>query len=89
LSPEVVKNAAREVQTGNRVSLNWGLEKIHHPGFGRTPLKHKFVDWRKKEDFHFFSYDDEITVNTQAGNETSQCSNTEARGSEDNANSEI
>lgn len=49
------------------MSLNWGLEKIHQPGFGRTALQHKIVNWREKEGFDFYSYDDEITVNTQAG----------------------
>jgi hypothetical protein len=67
LTPDVVQNAAKEVRTGMSVSLNWGLEKIHQPGFGRTKLQHKFLNWREKEGFSFYSYDDEITVNTQAG----------------------
>ena len=67
LVPDVVQNAVREVKTGQSVSLNWGLEKIHQPGFGRTKLQHKIVDWREKEGFSFYSYDDEITLNTQAG----------------------
>ena len=67
LTPDVVVNAAKEIRTGKSVSLNWGLEKIHHPGFGRTGLKHEIVNWRKKPGYDFYSYDDEITVNTQAG----------------------
>ena len=67
LTPEVVKHAVEEVRTGVSVSLNWGMEKIHEPGFGRAKLEHKFVNWREKEGFDFYSYDDEITVNTQAG----------------------
>jgi hypothetical protein len=47
------------------------MEKQHQPGFNRTSLQHKFVDWRVKAKESggpdFFSYDDEITVNTQAG----------------------
>jgi hypothetical protein len=68
LTPDVVQNAVKEVKTGESVSLNWGLEKIHQPGFGRTNLQHKFVNWREKQGYSFYSYDDEITVNTQAGN---------------------
>lgn len=67
LTPDVVTNAAKEIHSGRSVSLNWGLDKMHQPGFGRTSLQHKFVDWRKKDGFDFFSYDDEITVNTQTG----------------------
>jgi hypothetical protein len=67
LSPDVVVQAAKEIRTGKRVSLNWGLEKMHQPGFGRTKLQHKFVNWREKDGFDFYSYDDEITINTQAG----------------------
>lgn len=47
------------------------MEKQHQPGFNRTSLQHKFVDWRVKAKESggpdLFSYDDEITVNTQAG----------------------
>jgi hypothetical protein len=47
------------------------MEKQHQPGFNRTSLQHKFVDWRVKAKESggpdFYSYDDEITVNTQAG----------------------
>jgi hypothetical protein len=66
-----VIQAKEEIQTGKSVSLNWGMEKQHQPGFNRTGLRHKFVDWRVKAKESggpdFFSYDDEITVNTQAG----------------------
>lgn len=67
LSPSTVAKAGQEIRTGVSVSLNWGLEKIHHPGFGRSALHHKFIDWREKEGYDFYSWDDEITVNTQAG----------------------
>ena len=67
LTPGVVVRAREEIRTGKSVALNWGLEKLHEPGFGRAVLDHKFIDWRKKPDYPFFSYDDEITVNTQTG----------------------
>lgn len=41
LTPEVVASAARnEIQTGERVCLNWDLEKLDPPGFGRRPFHH-------------------------------------------------
>jgi hypothetical protein len=60
-------NAGKEIRVGKSVALNWGLEKMHQPGFGRAKLDHTFIDWREKEGFEFYSYDDEITVNTQTG----------------------
>lgn len=68
LTPDVLVKAASEIRTGKRLSLNWGLEKIHEPGFERSKLRHKIINWREKNGFDFYSYDDEITVNTQAGN---------------------
>ena len=67
LTPEVVASAASEIKTGVSVALNWGLEKMHDPGRGRPTLEHKFVNWREKEGFDFYSWDDEITINTQSG----------------------
>ncbi|KAF2665807.1 hypothetical protein BT63DRAFT_463993 [Microthyrium microscopicum] len=69
LTPSAVIRARQEIQTGKSVCLNWGMEKLHEPGFNRTKLQHKIVDWRKKPGFTFYSYDDEITVNTQAGSQ--------------------
>lgn len=59
--------AREEIQTGRSVSLNWGLEKIHEPTHGRAVFEHTFIDWRKKPGCSFFSYDDEVTINTQSG----------------------
>jgi hypothetical protein len=67
LTPTVVVRARQEIQIGRSVALNWGLDKLHEPGFGRAVLSHTFVDWRQKPGFDFYSYDDEITVNTQTG----------------------
>jgi hypothetical protein len=62
-----VSSAANEIRSGRSVSLNWGLEKLHEPGFGRTPLNHRYVNWREKENYPFYSWDDEIVINTQTG----------------------
>lgn len=33
LTPDIVANAARtQIQTGERVCMNWELEKLHPPG---------------------------------------------------------
>jgi len=44
LTPEVVAAAASEIQTGRRVCLNWNLEKLDPPGFGRQPFSHS-IHW--------------------------------------------
>ena len=31
LTPDIVANAAREIKTGERVCLNWNLEKLERP----------------------------------------------------------
>ena len=73
LSAEAVLAAKSEIQSGKTIALNWGLEKLHQPGFGRCSLQHKLVDWKQKAielgTPPFFSYDDEISVNTQAGSQ--------------------
>lgn len=67
LTPEVVLKAKEEITTGKSVALNWGLDKLCHPTFGRSILKHELVNWRDKPDFPFYSWDDEISINTQTG----------------------
>ena len=49
----------------NRYS--WGLEHVSEPGFGRIKLEHTIIDWRKIQDY--YSYDDEIKLNPQAGSQ--------------------
>ncbi|ORY03953.1 putative cyclase-domain-containing protein [Clohesyomyces aquaticus] len=67
LTPSVVVAAGKEIQTGKSVVLNWGLEHVAEPGFGRIRLEHKIIDWRKIQDY--YSYDDEIKLNPQAGSQ--------------------
>ncbi|ODV89449.1 hypothetical protein CANCADRAFT_27057 [Tortispora caseinolytica NRRL Y-17796] len=43
LTPEVVRQAKDEIQTGERVGLNWELKKLEYVGFGRLPYKHEIV----------------------------------------------
>ncbi|KAK0386768.1 hypothetical protein NLU13_6604 [Sarocladium strictum] len=69
LTPEVVLRAKEEIKTGQTVALNWGLDKLHDETFGRSVLRHEFVDWREKPGFAFYSWDDEIAINTQTGSQ--------------------
>jgi len=66
LTPSVVLQASKEIKIGKSIALNWGLEKLYCPGFGRKALEHKILDWGEgKGEVYFF--DDVVSVNTQAG----------------------
>lgn len=67
LTPEVVLKASSEIKTGKSVVLNWSLDRIFEPGFGRTKFQHKILNWREK--IEEYSYDDELTINTQSGSQ--------------------
>ncbi|CAG9996977.1 unnamed protein product [Clonostachys byssicola] len=69
LTPEVVLRAKDEIQIGKSVSLNWGLENLAESTMGRSTLKHELVDWRNKPGFSFYSWDDEISFNTQSSSQ--------------------
>lgn len=66
LTSEVVLRVRDEIKIGMSVSLNWGLENLAEPTMGRSTLKHELVDWRNKPGFSFYSWDDEISFNTQS-----------------------
>lgn len=60
LTPDVVASAARnEIKTGERVCLNWEIEKLDPPGFGRRGFEHliKVVESSKgaalDDEYHF------------------------------------
>ncbi|KAF2100696.1 hypothetical protein NA57DRAFT_36901 [Rhizodiscina lignyota] len=67
LTPEVVAEAAKEIKTGKSVCLSWSLEYIKEPGYNRLATKHKIVNWR--EFSSNWSYDDELSINTQSGSQ--------------------
>ncbi|KAE8149396.1 hypothetical protein BDV25DRAFT_130396 [Aspergillus avenaceus] len=61
LTPEIVANAARtQIQTGLRVCLNWDLENLDVPGFGRKAFEHR-VKWLEPG----IAFDDEYHFNPQ------------------------
>ncbi|EAW07613.1 uncharacterized protein ACLA_023270 [Aspergillus clavatus NRRL 1] len=61
LTPEIVADAARtQIQTGERVCLNWDMEKLNPPGFGRRSFEHR-VEWVAPGT----AFDDEYHFNPQ------------------------
>ena len=64
LTPDVVKEAQKELVKGESVALNWKMSNVAKPGFGRKPLDHKIFDLAP-----FKAHEDEIHVNTQAGSQ--------------------
>ena len=43
LTPERVVEAAKEIRTGVRISLDWPLSMPSHPSFNRDPFKQEIV----------------------------------------------
>lgn len=66
LTPEVVRQAVAEVKTGRHIQLDWSLDNLTNPGFGRIPLNHRIKDL---QEHGFVALDDEITINTQTGSQ--------------------
>lgn len=66
LTPEVVKTAAQEVQTGRHVQLDWSMSYHDQPGFGRIPIEHNVKDMTS---VGFVGFDDEIRINTQTSSQ--------------------
>ncbi|KAG9501984.1 hypothetical protein J7337_007692 [Fusarium musae] len=61
LTPETVRAAASEIREGIRISLDWPLDKISHPPFGRQALEHHILNKAPMT-----MNDDVITLNTQS-----------------------
>lgn len=66
LTPLVVQKASQEISTGEHVQLDWGLENVEFPGFGRKKFDQKVVDLAS---LGFAALDDEIYINTQSGSQ--------------------
>lgn len=43
LTPEVIVEAAREIKTGVRISLDWPLSMPSYPSFNRDPFKQQII----------------------------------------------
>lgn len=70
LTPAVVAAAARqEIQTGERVSLDWPLDKPSHPSFGRPPLTWTRIVRRDADGRARTVNDDCLSFNTQGSSQ--------------------
>ena len=68
LTPDVVKEAGKEVKEGISVSLNWPIGAINTPGFMRKGLVHKVMSF-KEGPFNLHGFDDEVEFNTQCSSQ--------------------
>lgn len=64
VTPEVTREAAKEIKEGVRFSLDWGFDKPAHPSFGRPPFKHELINKAPR-----YVNDDMITFNTQCSSQ--------------------
>lgn len=60
LTPEVIVEAAKEIRTGVRISLDWPLSMPSYPSFNRNPFQQELV-LRSPN----CVYDDILTFNSQ------------------------
>lgn len=68
LTPAVVAAAAREIKTGDRVSLDWPLNKPLHPSYGRAAFHHEVVNRGKDGQMRAIN-DDILNFNTQCSSQ--------------------
>jgi hypothetical protein len=66
LTPEVVKEASKEIQIGKSIQLDWPLHNIEYPTFGRAPCEHVIKDLAEEG---FVALDDVLTLNTQTSSQ--------------------
>jgi len=67
LTPSVVLEARDEIRTGRSVQLDWALNNLQFPGFGRKRFEQKVIDLTHELDN--CGFDDEIHINTQSGSQ--------------------
>ncbi len=65
LTPPVVAAAALEIHTGERVSLDWPLNKPFWPSYKRTAFYHQVINRAKGEGLRVVN-DDVLAFNTQS-----------------------
>lgn len=63
-TPKVILEAVKEIQTGVRFSMDWGLDKPQSPSFGRTPFKHELIHKAPRP-----VIDDLLTFNSQCSSQ--------------------
>ncbi|KAL7953712.1 putative cyclase domain-containing protein [Trichoderma compactum] len=67
LTTAVVKAASSEIETGRHVQLDWPLEALKFPGFGRRTINQKVID--SSATLNEYALDDELHLNTQSGSQ--------------------
>ncbi len=65
LTPAAVVSAASEIKTGERVSLDWHLNKPSYPSFDRAPFKRTIRSRKDAEGGESTVNDDHLEFNTQ------------------------
>ncbi|KPI41405.1 uncharacterized protein AB675_8996 [Cyphellophora attinorum] len=68
LTPAVVARAMEEAREGVSVSLNWEMNAIPQPAFGRKALVHKVISEKTRPD-NIHVFDDEVEYNTQCSSQ--------------------
>jgi hypothetical protein len=69
LTPSIVKSAASEIQSGDRVSLDWSLNLPTYPSFSRPPFGWKMTNKAHPDGTKRTVNDDELHVNTQSSSQ--------------------
>ena len=69
ITPSVVKAAAQEIQTGDRVSLDWYLNLPSHPSFNRPQFSWKMMNKEHPDGTKRTVNDDHLDFNTQGSSQ--------------------
>ncbi|CAI6335331.1 unnamed protein product [Periconia digitata] len=69
LTPSVVKNAARQIQTGERISLDWTLNLPSYPSFSRPPFQWRLHHKTHPDGTFRMVNDDYLHFNTQGSSQ--------------------
>lgn len=69
ITPSTVKAAAQEIQTGDRVSLDWLLNLPSHPSFGRPPFGWRMENRTHPDGTKRIVNDDHLDINTQSSSQ--------------------
>ncbi|KAH7356307.1 putative cyclase-domain-containing protein [Pyrenochaeta sp. MPI-SDFR-AT-0127] len=69
ITPATVKAAAQEIQTGDRVSLDWYLNLPSYPSFARPPFGWKIENRRHPDGTKRIVNDDHLDINTQSSSQ--------------------
>jgi hypothetical protein len=69
ITKDTVKAAAQEIQTGDRVSLDWYLNLPSFPSFGRPPFGWKMENRSHPDGTKRIVNDDHLDINTQSSSQ--------------------